>query len=74
MPAAPSFHDGGAAADVAVCARPVTGSSGADKAGSAAKVESRKRRLILEEARVGFMSVSSIGKAGVEAGNPAGAQ
>jgi hypothetical protein len=63
-----SFQDGSAAADVAVCARTGTVSSGMDKAGSTAKVESSVRRAIPpEEGTVGFMSVSCIAACTVQA-------
>jgi hypothetical protein len=62
--AAPSFHDGSGAVDIAVCARTKLGSSDADKAGSTARLESRTRRLNPEEGTLDVMSVSSIGKDG----------
>jgi len=66
--AAPSFHEGSAAAGVADCACTGTVSSGTDKTGSTAKVDSRIRRLTLEERRVDFMLVSCIGKMDAERG------
>jgi hypothetical protein len=51
--AGPSFHDGRTPARPCAFAAVATASS--DMAGSAAAVESRTRRLIREEGRVGFM-------------------
>src|SRR5271170_3604638 len=53
--AGPSFHDGSAAVDVAVCADAETDKNRAHIAGRSAKVEMRARRPMSVDGSIGFI-------------------
>src|SRR5262245_40092557 len=72
--AGPSFQDGSKPPPaVAVCATAATGRSGPDNASNNASVESRARRLILEEGAIGFMVAPTLARRELLRVLPAGA-